>query len=591
MKTAKTKKRNFSPAQLRAQARFAKAAKAGTLKRKKRNATIIKAKKISHLDVSRVHNGLAASKKRKPAKRNGSVSTKLYNQLLRAENAYGRLADKFGPQSKQAEKAWKLVNTISDRIRTDQLKQNPMTPAVRRAATAWSLAEKHMERAHDVFVKYHRKYGLSAKITQKARVAKEKAKADYFAAMRKYSAVQAASEKTAKNPKRKNAEHRDAQHPIHVRDYWQGRRGYKSQWQRAHEAGQRQLFGVKNPGMTADQHAVQKAWEAKMRASKEWKAYEKALMAAYEENSPLMIKRADAAYKKWESLVKRTRPFTWSETQNRYIAKKKNPRRNADNLAYRGYLIKHNAIHNTWYISHGGQHVGSASSLAAAKKAIDELTGTKNPRRGTRRLTARYKKLRTEARKGTGSGALLNEKMAKTGKIIATRHLRGKRQASAVTKRNGSHTTLARKRRAEFVGRPSTKLKTLYAPNGSGASGTLSQLGKLHKIKVKGGKEYNFKGVPVLAQHPKTDQLFVLGKNYTVNVPKKNPGDRMVDLGEVRTIEYEAVKTHLGDTKPVRYYHHFGEEGGERPHALVNEEGLVLFSGGDYYIRPEGIRD
>ena len=111
------------------------------------------------------------------------------------------------------------------------------------------------------------------------------------------------------------------------------------------------------------------------------------------------------------------------------------------------------------------------------------------------------------------------------------------------------------------------------------------------KLHIKGGKTYNFKGVPTLAQHPKTDQLFVLGKNYTVNAPKKNPGDRMVDLGEVKTIEYEAVKTHLGDSKPVRYYHHFGEEGGERPHALVNEEGLIIFSGGDYYIRPEGIRD
>lgn len=53
--------------------------------------------------------------------------------------------------------------------------------------------------------------------------------------------------KRAANPKRKkNADHRDAAHPIHVTDYWQGRKGYKTPWQRAHEAGQKQLFSVKN---------------------------------------------------------------------------------------------------------------------------------------------------------------------------------------------------------------------------------------------------------------------------------------------------------------------------------------------------------
>ena len=54
------KKRKFSPAQLAAQKRFAALAKAGKLRRKngkKKNTTIIKAKKISHLDVSKVHNG------------------------------------------------------------------------------------------------------------------------------------------------------------------------------------------------------------------------------------------------------------------------------------------------------------------------------------------------------------------------------------------------------------------------------------------------------------------------------------------------------------------------------------------------------
>ncbi len=463
MKTAKTKKRNFSPAQLRAQARFAKAAKAGTLKRKKRNTTIIKAKKISHLDVSKVHNGLAASKKRKPAKKNSSYTKYAF--------AIGRAVYRLEHQATRSEILKELTSEYE------------LTPAEARKALAAAI---------------------------------ERLK--------------------KKNPKRKPAAKKA--NPRRQPKFKVGAKVYSYQ----NETYKAPVIMVK----PSDDAAFAHKYKLQLKGQKSNWIDEQSLSRT-KKNPRRGMRKLKGTVKRGERQM--ARPYT-AEEKRQFTA---------------GYKV--------------------------GKRQADELTGTKNPRRGTRRLTARYKKLRTEARKGTGSGALLNEKMAKTGKIIATRHLRGKRQASAVTKRNGSHTSLARKRREEFVGRPSTKLKTLYAPNGSGASGTLSQLGKLHKIKVKGGKEYNFKGVPVLAQHPKTDQLFVLGKNYTVNVPRKNPGDRLVDLGEVRTIEYEAVKTHLGDTAPVRYYNHFGEEGGERPHALVNEEGLIMFSGGDYYIRPEGIRD
>lgn len=52
-----------------------------------------------------------------------------------------------------------------------------------------------------------------------------------------------------KNPIRKrNAEHRDADHPIEVTRYYRGGGpNFKTKWQRAHDAGQNQLFSVKNP--------------------------------------------------------------------------------------------------------------------------------------------------------------------------------------------------------------------------------------------------------------------------------------------------------------------------------------------------------
>lgn len=71
-----------------------------------------------------------------------------------------------------------------------------------------------------------------------------------------------------RNQKTKNAEQRDALHPIHVSQYWQGRKGYKSTWQRAHEAGQGQLFKVKN----ASAATVQKLYEKAIKADDAWQA-------------------------------------------------------------------------------------------------------------------------------------------------------------------------------------------------------------------------------------------------------------------------------------------------------------------------------
>lgn len=220
---------------------------------------------------------------------------------------------------------------------------------------------------------------------------------------------QVAREKIAEKirGKKKNAEHRDAQHPIHVRQYWQGRKGYKSQWQRAHEAGQKQLFPMKNG------------------------------------------------------------------------KKKKN---------------------------------------------------------GTSAAKAAYK---------------------------------------------------------EFTGKPSRKVSTMYAPKGSGARGTLAAMGKLKKIHVKGRTALDFKGganAPTLARDPKTNQMFVLGKNYRLKRARKNSAT-MEDLGEITRLEYEAQKVHLGDTQTVTYFHQMGEEGGAKPHCLVNSEGLIVISGGDYTITERGIEN
>ena len=206
-----------------------------------------------------------------------------------------------------------------------------------------------------------------------------------------------------------------------------------------------------------------------------------------------------------------------------------------------------------------------------------------NPRRGTRKLTASRraseKFLRTMTNRKSAKALSAAEKRE------AIRELRSKRKA------NGG-ATLARKRRQEFVGRPSKKTLSMYAPKGSGASGTVVAMGKLKKLHIKGRTPLDFKGSALLAHNPKTDQMYILGRNYSLKHLRKNPSSAgLENLGQVTRIEYEATKTHLGDKAPVTYYHKLGEEGGSLPNALINEEGLLILEGGSYYIRPEGIRN
>lgn len=252
---------------------------------------------------------------------------------------------------------------------------------------------------------------------------------------------------------KRNAEERDAAHPIHVRQYWQGRTGFKSQWQRAHEAGQKQLFKV-NPGA------------------------------------------------KWEARI----PMN-----------------------------------------------GKLSFVASGKTKTETLTKAKRA---------------------------VNKEFWKEIKLVPMKaNPSGARQAKAAFQ--------------EFTGKASRKVSTNYAPKGSGARGTLAAMGQLKKIYVKGRTALDFKGgpnAPLLARDPKTNQMFVLGKQYKLTLPRRNPSG-MEDLGEITRLEYECQKAHLGDTQTVTYFHPMGEEGGRKPHCLVNSEGLIVISGGDYSIGPEGIRN
>ena len=149
----------------------------------------------------------------------------------------------------------------------------------------------------------------------------------------------------------------------------------------------------------------------------------------------------------------------------------------------------------------------------------------------------------------------------------------------------------AKAQRKEFLGSPSRKTLTVYVPKGSKVKGALSAMGKLHRIKVRGRTAFDFSRGNIFLARDGRNRMHVAGKGYRIAAKgkRRNP-DGLQDLGVIESIEYVATKSHL-DGEPTIYVHKMGEEGGEKPHLLVNDEGLALIDGGDYTITERGIEN
>lgn len=158
------------------------------------------------------------------------------------------------------------------------------------------------------------------------------------------------------------------------------------------------------------------------------------------------------------------------------------------------------------------------------------------------------------------------------------RELEGHRRNPAFSK--------VRKIRQDFTGLKSRKTAVMNAPKGTPAN--LAKLGKLISIKAAKGTLKPGRRNPGSTVWLCADAR---GKLHLATT-----GDRLIDgpaqsFGEIREIEYEAVKPHLGHKRPTIFFHKMGEEGGKRPELVSDGAGGLKIKGGTYYITPEGIRD
>lgn len=166
------------------------------------------------------------------------------------------------------------------------------------------------------------------------------------------------------------------------------------------------------------------------------------------------------------------------------------------------------------------------------------------------------------------------------GEVVKQENLFEKvKRQTRKSKRNPSVAAIAEK----FQGKTDGAIEEFHAA--SSAPANLARAGKLVFLKV-GAKTFRLPGAMV-AIAP-NEKLWIVSKRAPVFSTKAKPGEGL-DVGEITQICYETAKSHIGEGKRFEYVHEFGEDGGKRPHLIIDHEGMPILHGGDYKIRAEGI--
>lgn len=333
------------------------------------------------------------------------------------------------------------------------------------------------------------------------------------------------------NPKRRksNADHKDSDHPVEVTKHWRsGPPGYLTPWQRAHHAGQHDLFahGIKPAKKRNTAIKELKQYEWKERGYQQWlsKPFKSKKQAVEFASS----KPGDVAVSKY---IIDGKPAGWTVVF-RNPSKKKASKRNASRTI-------------------------SAVKTAKRRSAASRQTGRKAKKTSVRSVV--------KTRKGS------TKRVAKRAVKKSSRVLKGKRNPSAESIRK------------TFAGSVSGE-RELFFPQGT-PSGKLAKLGRLVSITTKAGTIKPISGTAWLCADTKGKLHIGSTKQAPlIDGPARN-------FGEVTKLEYEGSKPHLGYRGPIIWFHRVGEENQIRPTLRADGKGGLVFRGGDYRITERGIEN
>lgn len=364
--------------------------------------------------------------------------------------------------------------------------------------------------------------------------------------------VRARAKKAAKTRKR-NLDHRDSTHQVKVHQHW--RAGGLSQWQRAHHAGQHDLFShgikVKPKRNAAKSGDPKQASKRRAGAPSHGRKATKARRIA-KRNPPSVAGVIKKAVKAVKRAVKRNPSKTEHDFyQHMLEIIARDPRDGAATTAAKV----------------SGRRLGY--TLNRIEKDIQKAKeqSKRNPtRKGMRKLYAEAKRVSKVTR-----GRYFS---SESGQRKAGRH---EKRQTKTGKRNPSPASI----RKTFAGRYN-KDENLSFPDGTPQG--LAKLGRLVSIKTDEGKVAPVNGTAWLCSDTR-------GKLH-IGTPTKGHvvfGGPAHNYGHVREIEYEESKPHLGYAKKTLFFHKLGEETGVKPRLVTDGKGGAKFVGGAYKIRREGI--
>jgi hypothetical protein len=376
--------------------------------------------------------------------------------------------------------------------------------------------------------------------------------------------------------RRRNLDHRDSTHQVEVRKHW--RAGGLSQWQRAHKAGQHDLFahGIKarNPKGPIPTPKDVAEYKALFDEYSYWQSHAKSTA------EKAFLKKIKSAMNRYEKSRRRVPSSTATITRKKA--------RNAS----RAIHPKPSKTHRAGASRKNSSKKATAKvrSVAKARKAPTRRASTRavkrrnpDPKQGSTTKAARL----AIAKQTIGSSPVYVFKwMGKwhqslsepphhaTGVIILYPDGSVKSQ-----KKNPSAESI----RKEFAGSVNGE-RDLFFPQGTPA-GKLAKLGKLVSITTEEGTIKPVSGTAWLC----ADTRGKLHIGSTSGAPLFDGPKR--SFGHVTKLEYESSKPHLGYRGPIIWFHRAGEENGIKPTLHADGKGGLVFKGGDYRLTRRGIEN
>jgi hypothetical protein len=375
--------------------------------------------------------------------------------------------------------------------------------------------------------------------------------------------------------RRRNLDHKDSRHQVEVSRHW--RAGGLSQWQRAHKAGQKDLFGhgikARNPEII---------WQVDNYNKTAKSAAEEFARTYWQEQRKIRGLKPDGTFK----VVGGIRTYRVRKDGRLFAIEvvAQNPRKRK---------AKRNAPKSRTTKSVSKRRAGASRKTANRSRVRSVAKSRKAP---VKRASKRAVKRRNPSITRQQALVYAKDLLAKGNKpltVRATLHGHGFNEKSALEivrkaayllrnapKRNNPSAESIRK---EFAGSVNGE-RDLFFPQGTPA-GKLAKLGKLVSITTEEGTIKPVSGSAWLC----ADTKGKLHIGSTSGAPLFDGPKR--SFGHVTKLEYESTKPHLGYKGPIIWFHRAGEENGIRPTLHADGKGGIVFRGGDYRLTRRGIEN